>query len=213
MSNNLEPIYFKVKKYFDNNFSAEKELYCSSFSETTIVYKGLIHPDFFAQLYKDLADTSHCSGSATFHVRFSTNTSPKWHLAKPYRLIAHNGEINTISGNRNWATARVENFESKKLGDLKEYYPLINQEGSDSSSLDNILELFTLGGVNIGRAARMLIPPSWQNTDLIDPDEKAFHEYNSMHMEAWDGPALICFQSNEFISRDESLTSSEKGDF
>ncbi len=199
-TDDLQPVYFKIKKYLDNNFCAEKELYCASFSETSIVYKGLIHPDYFAEFYTDLADTAHSSASATFHVRFSTNTSPKWHLAQPYRLIAHNGEINTISGNRNWATARVENFESKKLGDLKEYYPLINQEGSDSSSLDNILELFTLGGVNIGRAARMLIPPSWQNTDLIDPDEKAFHEYNSMHMEAWDGPALICFQTNEFIS-------------
>ena len=150
--------------------------------------------------YTDLADPSHTSASATFHIRFSTNTSPKWHLAQPYRNIAHNGEINTISGNRNWATARIQNFKSRKLGDLSAYYPLINQEGSDSSSLDNILELFTLGGINVGRAARMLIPPSWQNTDLMDPDEKAFHEYNSMHMEAWDGPALICFQNDDYVS-------------
>jgi glutamate synthase (NADPH/NADH) large chain len=199
-TDNLEASFFKIKKYLDNNFCAEKELYCVSFSAKTIVYKGLVHPDVFSSFYCDLADETHKSASSTFHIRFSTNTSPKWHLAQPYRLIAHNGEINTISGNRNWATARIQNFKSKYLGDLKDYYPLINQKGSDSSSLDNILELFTLGGINIGRAARMLIPPSWQNTDLMDPDEKAFHEYNSMHMEAWDGPALICFQNHEYVS-------------
>ena len=199
-ASNHEPSFFKIKKYFDNNFCAEKEIYCVSFSAKTIVYKGLIHPDVFSDFYTDLADPSHTSASATFHIRFSTNTSPKWHLAQPYRNIAHNGEINTISGNRNWATARIQNFKSRKLGDLSAYYPLINQEGSDSSSLDNILELFTLGGINVGRAARMLIPPSWQNTDLMDPDEKAFHEYNSMHMEAWDGPALICFQNDDYVS-------------
>ena len=199
-TDNVEESFFKIKKYLDNNFCAEKELYCVSFSAKTIVYKGLVHPDVFSSFYSDLADETHKSASSTFHIRFSTNTSPKWHLAQPYRLIAHNGEINTISGNRNWATARIQNFKSKHLGDLKDYYPLINQKGSDSSSLDNILELFTLGGINVGRAARMLIPPSWQNTDLMDPDEKAFHEYNSMHMEAWDGPALICFQNNDYVS-------------
>ena len=149
---------------------------------------------YFQSFYSDLADERHKSASSTFHIRFSTNTSPKWHLAQPYRLIAHNGEINTISGNRNWATARIQNFKSKHLGDLKDYYPLINQKGSDSSSLDNILELFTLGG-KCRKGSKNAIPPSWQNTDLMDPDEKAFHEYNSMHMEAWDGPALICFQN------------------
>ena len=114
--------------------------------------------------------------------------------------MAHNGEINTIEGNRNWAKARTASFVSQKLGNLDDYQPLVNQEGSDSSSLDNVLELFTQGGISIARAARMLIPPSWQNTDLMDPDEKAFHEYNSMHMEAWDGPALICYQSSDYIS-------------
>ena len=196
----LEPTFFKIKKYFDNNFNPEKELYCVSLSSNTIIYKGLVLPDDFSKFYPDLEDLSHSVASATFHIRFSTNTSPKWHLAQPYRVLAHNGEINTISGNRNWATARFKNFESKVFGDLKDCFPLINQNGSDSSSLDNILELFTLGGIDIGRAARMLIPPSWQNTDLMDPDEKAFHEYNSMHMEAWDGPALICFQNKDFVS-------------
>ena len=157
-------------------------------------------PSEFDSFYTDLSDSSHRTASVMFHIRFSTNTSPKWHLAQPYRVIAHNGEINTISGNRNWALARMNNLSSKRFGDMRRYQPLINQSGSDSSSLDNMLEVLKEGGVNIGRAARMIIPPSWQNTDLMDADEKAFHEYNSMHMEAWDGPALICFQDKNFLS-------------
>ena len=94
----------------------------------------------------------------------------------------------------------MNNLSSKRFGNMRKYQPLVNQSGSDSSSLDNMIEVLKEGGVNIGRAARMLIPPSWQNTDLMDSDEKAFHEYNSMHMEAWDGPALICFQDKNFLS-------------
>ena len=191
---------FKSKRLIDNNFDPEKEFYCLSLSSKTIVYKGLILPEYFADFFTDLRSPVFRSASATFHIRFSTNTSPKWHLSQPYRVLAHNGEINTIEGNRNWAKARTASFVSQKLGNLDNYQPLVNQEGSDSSSLDNILELFTQGGISIARAARMLIPPSWQNTDLMDPDEKAFHEYNSMHMEAWDGPALICYQSSDYIS-------------
>ena len=191
---------FKSKRLIDNNFDPEKEFYCLSLSSKTIVYKGLVLPEYFADFFTDLRSPVFRSASATFHIRFSTNTSPKWHLSQPYRVLAHNGEINTIEGNRNWAKARTASFVSQKLGNLDDYQPLVNQEGSDSSSLDNVLELFTQGGISIARAARMLIPPSWQNTDLMDPDEKAFHEYNSMHMEAWDGPALICYQSSDYIS-------------
>ena len=173
---------FKSKRLIDNNFDPEKEFCCLSLSSKTIVYKGLVLPEHFADFFNDLKSPAFRSASATFHIRFSTNTSPKWHLSQPYRVLAHNGEINTIEGNRNWAKARTASFVSQKLGNLDDYQPLVNQEGSDSSSLDNILELFTQGGISIARAARMLIPPSWQNTDLMDSDEKAFHEYNSMHM-------------------------------
>ena len=196
----LEINLYKIKKLLDKKFNPEKELYCVSFSSETIVYKGLVQPKYFSKFYKDLSDPEHKSASAVFHIRFSTNTSPKWYLAQPYRVLAHNGEINTISGNRNWAQARTKIFSSKKLGNLSAYEPLIGQSGSDSSSLDHILDLFTNGGINIGRAARMLIPPSWQNTDLMDADEKAFHEYNSMHMEAWDGPAFVCYQSKLYAA-------------
>lgn len=194
----LEVALFKAKKYCDTHLDAERQSYCVSFSSETIVYKGLVQPEVFANFFSDLTDSSFKTASAVFHVRFSTNTSPKWHLAQPYRVLAHNGEINTISGNRNWALARTKAFNSPRLGDMKDYQPLIGQSGSDSSSLDHILDLFRVGEIKIARAARMLIPPSWQNTDLMDPDEKAFHEFNSMHMEAWDGPALICFQSKDY---------------
>ena len=199
-SDQLDVNLYKAKKLFDKKFDFERELYCCSFSADTVVYKGLVMPSDFDSFYTDLSDTSHRTASVMFHIRFSTNTSPKWHLAQPYRVIAHNGEINTISGNRNWALARMNNLSSKRFGNMRKYQPLVNQSGSDSSSLDNMIEVLKEGGVNIGRAARMLIPPSWQNTDLMDSDEKAFHEYNSMHMEAWDGPALICFQDKNFLS-------------
>ncbi|MBA4729453.1 MAG: glutamate synthase large subunit [SAR86 cluster bacterium] len=199
-SGGLEINLYKIKKLLDKKFNPENEIYCVSLSSQTIVYKGLVQPKNFSKFYTDLSTKEHVSASAVFHIRFSTNTSPKWHLAQPYRVLAHNGEINTISGNRNWAHARTKIFSSDKLGNLNAYEPLIGQTGSDSSSLDHILDLFTNGGINIGRAARMLIPPSWQNTDLMDADEKAFHEYNSMHMEAWDGPAFVCYQNKDFTS-------------
>ena len=196
----FEAKLYKVKKFIDNNFHPEREIYCLSLSGSTIVYKGLVMPENFGDFYTDLNDKEYKTAAATFHIRFSTNTSPKWHLAQPYRVLAHNGEINTISGNRNWALARTSEFHSEILGDISSYQPLVSQDGSDSSSLDHMLDLLTIGGVNIARAARMLIPPSWQNTDLMNSNEKAFHEFNSMHMEAWDGPALICFHNKEFIS-------------
>ena len=198
VSVDLEAQLFKSKKFFDVQLDPEKQAYCVSFSSETVVYKGLVQPEIFKEFYTDLADEDHKTASSVFHVRFSTNTSPKWYLAQPYRVLAHNGEINTISGNRSWALARTRAFDSNRLGKMTKYQPLIGQRGSDSSSLDHILDLFRVGGIGVARAARMLIPPSWQNTDLMDSDEKAFHEYNSMHMEAWDGPALICFQSKEY---------------
>ena len=112
----LEAALFKAKKYCDTHLDAERQSYCVSFSSETIVYKGLVQPEVFANFYSDLTDNSFKTASAVFHVRFSTNTSPKWHLAQPYRVLAHNGEINTISGNRNWALARTKAFNSARLG-------------------------------------------------------------------------------------------------
>ncbi|MDN5535044.1 glutamate synthase large subunit, partial [Pseudomonas sp.] len=120
-----------------------------------------------------------------------TNTLPKWPLAQPFRFLAHNGEINTITGNRNWAVARRTKFANDQIPDLEELGPLVNRVGSDSSSMDNMLELMVTGGIDLFRGVRMLVPPAWQNVETMDADLRAFYEYNSMHMEPWDGPAGI----------------------
>ncbi|HAB65590.1 MAG TPA: glutamate synthase large subunit, partial [Pseudomonas sp.] len=123
--------------------------------------------------------------------RFSTNTMPQWPLAQPFRFLAHNGEINTITGNRNWAQARRLKFANELLPDLEALDPLVNRTGSDSSSMDNMLELLVTGGMDLFRGLRMIIPPAWQNVETMDPDLRAFYEFNSMHMEPWDGPAGV----------------------
>ncbi|WP_304440775.1 glutamate synthase central domain-containing protein, partial [Oleiphilus sp. HI0128] len=133
-----------------------------------------------------------------FHQRFSTNTMPKWPLAQPFRCIAHNGEINTIEGNRNWSTARTSKFATDELPELGELSPLVNRTGSDSSSMDNMLEVLLAGGVDLFRAVRMMIPPAWQNVDTMDSELRAFYEYNSMHMEPWDGPAGLVLTDGRY---------------
>src|SRR5690606_9871264 len=124
-----------------------------------------------------------------FHQRFSTNTMPRWPLAQPFRFLAHNGEINTIIGNRNWSQARTPKFATDLIPELAEITPLVNRTGSDSSSLDNMLEVLLTGGMELHRAIRMLVPPAWHNADHMDPDLRAFYELNSKHIEPWDGPA------------------------
>ena len=164
--------------------------YICSFSHKTIIYKGLMMPADLQQFYPDLGDPRLQTAIAVFHQRFSTNTLPKWPLAQPFRFLAHNGEINTITGNRNWAQARRTKFENE-LMNLDELGPLVNRVGSDSSSMDNMLELMVTGGIDLFRGLRMIIPPAWQNVETMDADLRAFYEYNSMHMEPWDGPAGV----------------------
>ncbi|MFG0418544.1 glutamate synthase large subunit, partial [Pseudomonas sp. zjy_8] len=144
-----------------------------------------------AAFYPDLGDERLQTAICVFHQRFSTNTLPKWPLAQPFRFLAHNGEINTITGNRNWAVARRTKFANDQIPDLEELGPLVNRVGSDSSSMDNMLELMVTGGIDLFRGVRMLVPPAWQNVETMDADLRAFYEYNSMHMEPWDGPAGI----------------------
>lgn len=166
-----------------------KGFYIASLSSGVVSYKGLMMPVDLPAYFLDLQDERLETGICVFHQRFSTNTLPQWHLAQPFRTLAHNGEINTITGNRNWAEARLSKFECDLLPELKEIGPLVNRSGSDSSSLDNMLELLLVGGTELHKAIRMLVPPAWQNIEDMDPDLRAFYEYNSMHMEAWDGPA------------------------
>ncbi len=194
-------------KLFVARRKAEKSLesqdpvfYIPSLSSRVISYKGLVMPANLPVFYTELNDERLASSLAVFHQRFSTNTLPQWRLAQPFRYLAHNGEINTVRGNRNWSTARAGKFESENLPDLKEILPLVSMEGSDSSSLDNMLELLLAGGMDIFRAMRLLIPPAWQNVEQLDPDLRAFYEYNSQHMEPWDGPAGIVLTDGRYAA-------------
>ena len=166
-----------------------ENFYICSLSDKVLSYKGLMMPVDLPSFYKDLGDERLQTAICVFHQRFSTNTLPKWPLAQPFRMVAHNGEINTIDGNRNWALARSSKLLSPLIPEMEELKPLVNTTGSDSSSMDNMLELLVTGGMDIFRAARMIIPPAWQNVENMDPELRAFYEYNSMHMEPWDGPA------------------------
>ncbi len=176
----------------------DPEFYVCSLSCDVILYKGLVMPEYLSTLFPDLEDESLESSIAVFHQRFSTNTLPQWRLAQPFRYLAHNGEINTIQGNRNWSNARAPKLRSDVLPELSELVPLVSQSGSDSMSLDNMLEVLLSGGIDIFRAMRMLIPPAWQNTWELDSELRAFLEYNSMHMEPWDGPAGIVLSDGRY---------------
>jgi glutamate synthase (NADPH/NADH) large chain len=176
----------------------DRDFYVCSLSHAVISYKGLMMPKDLAAFYPDLGDARMETAICVFHQRFSTNTAPRWPLAQPFRYLAHNGEINTIDGNRNWADARVRRFRSELLPDPEALAPLVNRTGSDSSSLDNMLDVLLAGGMDLFRALRMLVPPAWQNMETMDADLKAFYEYNSMHMEPWDGPAGIVLTDGRY---------------
>jgi glutamate synthase (NADPH/NADH) large chain len=158
----------------------------------------MVMPQYLAQFYPDLADERLESSVAVFHQRFSTNTLPQWRLAHPYRYLAHNGEINTVQGNRNWARARGPLLNSALLPDLAEALPLVSLTGSDSQSLDNMLEVLLMGGLDPLHAMRLLIPPAWHGLDTLDPDLRAFYEYYSVHMEPWDGPAGVVLTDGRY---------------
>lgn len=165
------------------------DFHVASLSHSVLSYKGLMMPVDLPRFFPDLANEALATAICVFHQRFSTNTMPKWPLAQPFRLLAHNGEINTISGNRNWAVARTPKFTTPLLPELESITPLVNRTGSDSSSLDNMVELLVAGGMELHQAIRILLPPAWQNVEHLDSKLKAFFEYSSMHIEPWDGPA------------------------
>ena len=189
---------FIARRRTEMALQADPDFYICSLSDRVISYKGLVMPADLARFYPDLHNQALTAAICVFHQRFSTNTLPRWPLAQPFRMLAHNGEINTIEGNRSWSRARTSKLDSPLLPGLQDLVPLINTEGSDSSSLDNMLELLTTGGVELPRALRMLIPPAWQNIEGIDPDLKAFYQYNAMHMEPWDGPAGIVLTDGRY---------------
>lgn len=168
--------------------------YPVSLSTRTITYKGMLTTDQLPAYFADLTDERYTSALAVVHSRFSTNTFPSWPLAHPYRVIAHNGEINTVKGNRNWMRARQSQLRSDLFpGDLADALPICTPDASDSATFDEVLELLSLGGRSLPHAVLMMIPESWENDDTMDPQVRAFYEYHSMLMEPWDGPANLVF--------------------
>ena len=188
------------------------KFYIVSFSADTIVYKGLMMPEQLSKFYLDLNNSELKTKICIFHQRFSTNTLPKWQLAQPFRFLAHNGEINTIIGNRNWAMARAELLTSSLItqaigsNDLSSISPIVNLTGSDSSSLDNMLEYLCISGLDVHRAIRLLMPPAWKNKHQVSYKLRAFFEFNAMHSEPWDGPAgiVICDGPRAICSLDRN---------
>ncbi len=177
-----------------------KEFYQPSCSARTVVYKGLLLADQVGEYYKDLQDPRCVSAMALAHQRFSTNTFPTWKLAHPFRMIAHNGEINTLRGNYNWMRAREKGTSSPMLGaDLEKIWPLIYPGQSDSASFDNALELLVMGGYSLAHAMMMLIPEAWESHTLMDEKRSAFYKYHAAMIEPWDGPAAVAFTDGRQI--------------
>jgi glutamate synthase (NADPH/NADH) large chain len=191
-------LLYMARRLTEKALSADAAFYIPSLSASTIVFKGMVMPQYLAQFYPDLADPRLESSVAVFHQRFSTNTLPQWRLAHPYRYLAHNGEINTVEGNRNWALARGPLLSTPLLPDLAAALPLVSLTGSDSQSLDNMLEVLLLGGLDPLHAMRILMPPAWHGLDTLDPDLRAFYEYYSVHMEPWDGPAGVVLTDGRY---------------
>ncbi len=176
------------------------EYYIPSLSSRTITYKGMVLAKNLAVYYLDLADPRMESALALVHQRFSTNTFPSWRLAQPFRLLSHNGEINTLRGNVNWMMARRQNMSSEILGDdLDKLWPLIGDNASDSATFDNALELLVAGGYSLGHAMMLMIPEAWADNPLMDADRRAFYEYHAALMEPWDGPAAVAFTDGRQI--------------
>jgi glutamate synthase domain-containing protein 2/glutamate synthase domain-containing protein 1/glutamate synthase domain-containing protein 3 len=177
-----------------------KDCYIVSLSRTTVVYKGLLAPNELARFYLDLADPRYASAFAIFHQRYSTNTLPSWSLAQPFRFLAHNGEINTIQGNRNWLQAREASMVSQHWGDdFHDLLPIIQPGGSDSAQLDNMLELLTLAERDLLHSMQMLIPPAWEHNPELSSFQHAWCEYHAGMMEPWDGPAALAFSDGRFV--------------
>ncbi|RLJ68502.1 glutamate synthase large subunit [Sulfurisoma sediminicola] len=177
-----------------------KMFYVASMSVRTIVYKGMLLADQVGEYFLDLRDERVVTALALVHQRFSTNTFPTWDLAHPFRMIAHNGEINTLRGNVNWIRAREHGISSPVLGDdLQKIWPLIYEGQSDSASFDNALELLVMGGYSLAHAMMMLIPEAWAGNPLMDEDRRAFYEYHMALMEPWDGPAAVAFTDGRQI--------------
>ncbi|MFV0427569.1 MAG: glutamate synthase large subunit [Beutenbergiaceae bacterium] len=177
----------------------DQGIYFASLSSRTLVYKGMLTTTQLEPFFPDLSDPRFASEIALVHSRFSTNTFPSWPLAHPFRMVAHNGEINTVRGNRNWMAARQGQLASDVLGDVSQLLPICSEHESDSASFDEVLELLHLGGRSLPHAVLMMIPEAWENHGTMSAQRRAFYEYNATIMEPWDGPAAMCFTDGRYI--------------
>ena len=193
----LDRILYKIRKHIEKRITNEV-FYICSLSSKNIIYKGMLTSGQLRRYFSDLSNPYFTSGLALVHSRFSTNTFPKWKLAQPFRLLAHNGEINTIRGNRGWMKARESVLSSEALGDIKDIRPIVQEGMSDSASLDNVFEFLLMSGLSLPQAMAILIPESFNDKNPISEDLKAFYEYHSILMEPWDGPAALLFSDGRF---------------
>ncbi len=204
----FECILYKVRKRIENRIAEYSksataadgydDFYICSLSSKNIIYKGMLTSGQLRRYFPDLSNDYFTSGLALVHSRFSTNTFPKWKLAQPFRLLAHNGEINTIRGNRGWMKARESVLSSEALGDIKDLRPIVQDDMSDSASLDNVFEFLTMSGMSLPQAMAILVPESFNDKNPISEDLKAFYEYHSILMEPWDGPAALLFSDGRY---------------
>ena len=186
-----------IRKKIERRIS-HPDFYICSLSNTNIIYKGMLTSGQLRRYFPDLSNPYFTSGLALVHSRFSTNTFPTWSLAQPFRLLAHNGEINTIRGNRGWMKARESVLSSEALGDIKEISPIVQEGMSDSASLDNVFEFLMMSGLSLPQAMAILVPESFNDKNPISEDLKAFYEYHSILMEPWDGPAALLFSDGRY---------------
>ena len=193
----IERILYKIRKKIENRIDDE-DFYICSLSSKSIIYKGMLTSGQLRRYFPDLSSNYLTSGLALVHSRFSTNTFPKWKLAQPFRLLCHNGEINTIRGNRGWMKARESVLSSPTLGDIKDIRPIVQDNMSDSASLDNVFEFLIMSGLSLPQAMAILVPESFNDKNPISEDLKAFYEYHSILMEPWDGPAALMFSDGRY---------------
>ena len=194
---NIDRTLYIIRKRIERRIR-HKDFYIVSLSSKNIVYKGMLSSVQVREYFPDLTQPYFTSGLAVVHSRFSTNTFPTWSLAQPFRLLAHNGEINTIRGNRAWMEARESVLSTPALGDVRDIRPIIQPDMSDSASLDNVLEFFVMSGLSLPHAMAMLVPESFNYKNPISEDLKAFYEYHSILMEPWDGPAALLFSDGRY---------------
>ena len=193
----FERTLYIIRKKIEKRVN-DKDFYFCSLSSKSIVYKGMLSSLQLRQYYNDLSNKYFTSGLALVHSRFSTNTFPTWSLAQPFRMLCHNGEINTIRGNRGWMKARESVLSSSQLGNIKNISPIVQPGMSDSASLDNVFEFFVMSGLSLPHAMAVMIPESFNDKNPISEDLKAFYEYHSILMEPWDGPAALLFSDGRF---------------